>query len=132
MAAAAQSAETEVLQKMAAGTLMDELGKVENPLNIGIGQSMGGCLTVVQQGQYHCYDGVGVLGYGVLETLPPTAPGSPPMTLPWIPRGALLDDGVITNAPALARVDPAAGAAPVGWPGASTTTTWTRTWWRRT
>jgi alpha-beta hydrolase superfamily lysophospholipase len=110
--AAAQSAEADVLQKLAAGTLMDGLGSVENPLKIGIGQSMGGCLTVVQQGRYHCYDGVGVLGYGVLETLPPTAPGTPPLALPWVPRGALLDDGVITNAPALARVDPGASAAP--------------------
>ena len=85
--AAAQSAEAEVLQKLAAGTLMDGVGKVENPLKIGIGQSMGGCLTVVQQGRYHGYDGVAVLGYGVLETLPPTAPGTPPLALPWIPTG---------------------------------------------
>ena len=44
-------------------------------MKIGIGQSMGGCLTVVQQGRFHSYDGVGVLGYGVFGTLPPTAPG---------------------------------------------------------
>ncbi|HEY9581280.1 MAG TPA: hypothetical protein VIR65_15635 [Rhizorhapis sp.] len=24
------------------------------------GQSLGGCMTIVQQGRYYCYDGVGV------------------------------------------------------------------------
>ena len=60
--AASQAAETEVLQKLAAGTLMEGVAKVEDPLTIGLGQSMGGCLTVVQQGRYHCYDGVGRAG----------------------------------------------------------------------
>jgi alpha-beta hydrolase superfamily lysophospholipase len=110
--AAAQSAEADVLQKLAAGTLIDGLGQVESPLTIGIGQSMGGCLTVVQQGRFHGYDGIGVLGYGVLHTLPPTASGTPPLALPWIPRGEVLGEGVITNAPALARVDPASAPGP--------------------
>jgi alpha-beta hydrolase superfamily lysophospholipase len=107
VAAASEAAETDVLQKLAAGTLIDGLGKVERPLKIGIGQSMGGCLTVVQQGRFHCYDGVGVLGYGVLGTLPPTAPGTPDLALPWMPRNAAPAEATITNAPALAT----AGAA---------------------
>jgi pimeloyl-ACP methyl ester carboxylesterase len=81
-------------------------------VKIGIGQSMGGCLTVVQQGREHGYDGIGVLGYGVLRTLPPTAPGTPPLVLPWIPRDARPEEGVFTNGPALARLDPAEGPAP--------------------
>jgi alpha-beta hydrolase superfamily lysophospholipase len=105
--AASEAAEADVLQKLAAGTLIDGLGKVERAVKIGIGQSMGGSLTVVQQGRFHSYDGVGVLGYGVLGTLPPTAPGTPPLVLPWMPRDAALAEGVITNAPALAALDPA-------------------------
>jgi alpha-beta hydrolase superfamily lysophospholipase len=108
--AASDDAEADVLQRLAAGRLMEGLGKVdlERAVKIGIGQSMGGCLTVVQQGRFHSYDGIGVLGYGVLGTLPPTAPGTPPLVLPWMPRDAALAEGVVTNAPALAALDPAA------------------------
>jgi alpha-beta hydrolase superfamily lysophospholipase len=106
---ASQAAETEVRQKLAAGTLIDGLGPVEQPVTIALGQSMGGALTIVQQGRYHCYDGIGVLGFSPLRTLPPTAPGTPPLPLPWFPRDTLPSDGVITNALALA--DAAANGA---------------------
>ena len=79
-------------------------------MTIGIGQSMGGSLTVVQQGRYHCYDGIGVLGYSAVHTHPPTAPGTPPLVLPWVPRDAMPSDGVFTNGPALAELDPADAA----------------------
>ena len=99
--AASEAAEAEVVQKLAAGTLIDGLGKVESPVKIGIGQSMGGCLTVVQQGRFHGYDGIGVLGYGVCGTLPPTAPGTPDLVLPWMPRTAVPGEAVITNSAAV-------------------------------
>src|SRR5579871_5665062 len=102
--AASEAAEADVLQKLAAGTLMEGLDPVERPVRIGIGQSMGGCLTVVQQGRFHSYDGVGVLGYGVLGTLPPTAPGTPDLVLPWMPRTAAAAETVVTNAPVLAAI----------------------------
>ena len=111
--AAAQAAEADVLQKLAAGTLMDGLAAVERPVRIGIGQSMGGSLTVLQQGRYHCYDGIGVLGYGVFRTLPPTPPGVPDLVLPWTPRDVLPSTGVFTNAPALA--DAGGGAVSLAW-----------------
>ena len=115
--AASEAAETEVRQKLAAGTLVEGLGPIENPLTIGIGQSMGGCLTVIQQGRYHSYDGIAVLGYSAVHTHPPTAPGRPPLALPWIPRDTALADGVVTNAPALAEIDPAhsPGASDMAW-----------------
>ena len=89
--AASQAAEADVLEKMAVGRLVDGLGAIESPLTIGIGQSMGGSLTVVQQGRYHCYDGIAVLGYSAVHTHPPTAPGTPPLVLPWVPRDVLVD-----------------------------------------
>jgi alpha-beta hydrolase superfamily lysophospholipase len=103
--AASQAAEAEVRHKLATGTLVDGLARVPNPVTIGIGQSMGGCLTVIQQGRYHCYDGIGVLGYSPVHTHPPTAPGTPPLPLPWVPRDTQLADGVVTNAAALAELD---------------------------
>jgi alpha-beta hydrolase superfamily lysophospholipase len=109
VAAASEAAEADVLQKLAAGNLIEGLGKVEHPVKIGIGQSMGGCLTVAQQGRFHNYDGVGVLGYGVLGTLPPTAPGTPDLALPWMPRNAAAAEAVVTNAPALAAAGTGVG-----------------------
>jgi alpha-beta hydrolase superfamily lysophospholipase len=102
--AAAQAAETEVRQKLAAGTLVEGLPPIGHPVVLGIGQSMGGALSIVQQGRYHCYDGLGVLGYSALHTQPDTAPGTPPLVLPWAPRDTGLADAVFTNGPALAEV----------------------------
>jgi pimeloyl-ACP methyl ester carboxylesterase len=117
VAAASHAAEAEVLQRLAAGTLVDGLPKVERPVTIGIGQSMGGSLTVVQQGRYHGYDGIGVLGYSAVHTHPPTAPGAPPLVMAWLPRDAMPSGGVFTNGPALAELDPAlvAGPADMAW-----------------
>ncbi len=112
--AASQAAESEVRQKLAAGTLIDGFPKVERPVTIGIGQSMGGALLVVQQGRYHCYDGIGVLGYSAVHTHPPSAPGTPPLALPWMPRDTMPSDGVVTNGRALAERDPG-GPAAMAW-----------------
>jgi pimeloyl-ACP methyl ester carboxylesterase len=109
--AAAQAAEAEVRQKLAAGTLFDGLGPVVNPVTVGIGQSMGGAFTIVQQGRQHCYDGVGVLGFSPLHTQPPTRAGTPPLALPWVSRDTLPSEGIFTNAPALADLA-GAGSAP--------------------
>jgi alpha-beta hydrolase superfamily lysophospholipase len=113
VAAAAQAAETKVKQKLAAGTLLDGLPPVGHPVVVGIGQSMGGALSIVQQGRYHCYDGLGVLGFSALHTHPDTAPGTPPLVLPWAPRDTTLADGIFTNGPALAEVTPQAIALAV-------------------
>jgi len=123
--AANQAAESEVLQRLAEGTLVDGLGAIGSPLKIGIGQSMGGCMTVLQQGRHHGYDGIGVLGYSAVHTHPPTAPGTPPIVMPWVPRDTMPSDGVFTNGPALAELDAAAavdadagtgaGVSPMAW-----------------
>jgi pimeloyl-ACP methyl ester carboxylesterase len=72
---------------------------------------------VVQQGRYHGYDGIGVLGYSAVHTHPPTAPGAPPLVMAWLPRDAMPSGGVFTNGPALAELDPAlvAGPADMAW-----------------
>ena len=114
--AASQAAEADVLQKLAAGTLVEGLAKVEHPLTIGLGQSMGGCLTIVQQGRYHGYDGIGVLGYSALHTHPPTAPGTAPIVMPWVPRDVKPSEGIFTNGPALADAGPGeSNAAAMAW-----------------
>jgi len=122
LAAGAHAAEAEVLARLAAGTLADGFPKVTNPLKIGIGQSMGGCMTVIQQGRYHGYDGIGVLGYSAVHTHPPVRPGTTPIVAPWLPRDTLLDQPlVVLNRQALAEGTPReavkaqSGAHPMTW-----------------
>lgn len=97
------AAEEEVLRRLAAGTLYPLFPAIEEPLLIGIGQSMGGCATVLQQGRFHGYDGIGVLGYSAIHTHPPARPGEPPIVHPWVPRDTdFSGDLVVLNAAALA------------------------------
>ncbi len=106
LANTAQAAEAEVLARLAAGTLADGFPTIEDPLRLGIGQSMGGCMTVVQQGRYHCYDGIGVLGYSAVHTHPPVRPGEPPIVATWLPRDRLIDEPLtVLNAAQLAEAE---------------------------
>jgi alpha-beta hydrolase superfamily lysophospholipase len=102
-AAGNMAAEVEILRRLAQGTLVDGFPPIADPIKIGIGQSMGGCLTIIQQGRYHFYDGIGVLGYSAIHTHPPVSPGSDPIVAPWMPRDTLLRDTppIIVNAPAV-------------------------------
>jgi alpha-beta hydrolase superfamily lysophospholipase len=100
VAAGNQAAEQEVLARLAAGSLVDGFPSVSDPLVLGIGQSMGGCMTVIQQGRYHCYDGIGVLGYSAVHTTTQTAPGVRGM-FPWIPRDVLPSEGIAVASPAM-------------------------------
>jgi alpha-beta hydrolase superfamily lysophospholipase len=75
LAAASQAAEREVLGWLREGTLHDRFGPLREPVVLGIGQSMGGCLTVVQQDRYNCYDGIAVLGFSAVHTTHQAPPG---------------------------------------------------------
>lgn len=86
--AANHAAEQEILRQLHTGELCRDFPAVENPLLIGMGQSMGGSLTVVQQGRYHCYDSIAVLGYSAVHTHP-AAPGAPAIVFPWCVRDPL-------------------------------------------
>jgi pimeloyl-ACP methyl ester carboxylesterase len=104
LAATAQSAEQQILERLVAGDLASGVGKLSDPLLLGIGQSMGGMMTVIQQGRYHCYDGIGILGYSAVHTHPPVRPGEPPIVAPWLPRDTLLDEPmVVVNGPQVAE-----------------------------
>ena len=102
-AAGNHAAEAEVRKRLVEGTLADGFPPIADPVTIGIGQSMGGCLTIIQQGRYHCYDGIGVLGYSAIHTHPPVRPGTVPIVAPWLPRDTLLQRSppVVINAAAV-------------------------------
>jgi hypothetical protein len=119
VAAASHAAEQEVLARLARGTLAEDFAALTEPVAIGIGQSLGGCMTIIQQGRYHCYDGIGVLGYSAIWSHAPMAPGHAPMTVPWVPRDTHPGNGVITNVGSLTRTEllaTATDSAPsMGW-----------------
>jgi pimeloyl-ACP methyl ester carboxylesterase len=49
---------------------------------LGIGQSMGGHVTVATQAMHHTFDGIALLGSSVAGTTFPTRPGTPPPVVP--------------------------------------------------
>ena len=77
LAAANRATAQEVLRQLADGSLADGLAPVSDPFTVGIGQSMGGCLLIVQQGQHHTFDAIGVLGYSGSHTVLWMPPGTP-------------------------------------------------------
>jgi len=95
-----------VLSKLASGTLSEGFPKIENPTTLGIGQSMGGCFTIVLQGQHQTFDGIAALGYSAIHTVVPNRPGGPQAVWPWMLRGSDLETTPPLN---LAAVMAAAG-----------------------
>lgn len=105
--AAAAAAEQEVLLRLANGVLAPGLPPVLQPVRIGMGQSTGGSLAIIQQARYHSYDGLAVLGFSAVHSHPATAPGEPPVVTPWFARDLAPDKpGGLINAGALAMMNP--------------------------
>ncbi|MDD2857852.1 MAG: hypothetical protein PHU75_04170 [Candidatus Nanopelagicales bacterium] len=108
--AAAHEAERQILELLAEGRLAPDFPAIAQAVVIGIGQSAGGCYTIAQQGRYHAYDGVAILGYSALQTVVPARPGRPALHGAWVPRSYGLADGVVTNAKMLAGLPTAMGS----------------------
>ncbi|TVV77143.1 hypothetical protein [Sphingomonas solaris] len=102
IAAANHATVAEVMRRLEDGTLAPGLAPVRGATTLGIGQSMGGCFTVVAQSQFGTFDGIGVLGYSAIHTIVPTRPGAPAVAWPWIARRSSLDSPQVLNAAALA------------------------------
>jgi pimeloyl-ACP methyl ester carboxylesterase len=98
-----------VMEQLERGTLLEGYPPVRDATKIGIGQSMGGCFTIVLQAQHGVFDAIASLGFSGIHTVVPTRPGSPPAAWPWVLRGSDPANPTILNQAALAR---AAGAAP--------------------
>lgn len=91
-----------VMQKLEDGTLLEGYPRISGATKLGIGQSMGGCFTIVAQAQLNTFDGVGILGYSGIHTIVPSRPGAASAVWPWVLRGSPLDDPKILNRAALA------------------------------
>ena len=103
---AAMAAEQQVLTRLANGVLLPDLPPVLQPVRIGIGQSTGGSLAIVQQALHRSYDGLAVLGFSAAYNRPATAPGEAPVVSPWYSRYAMPQDaGAAINPAALAAAE---------------------------
>jgi pimeloyl-ACP methyl ester carboxylesterase len=76
VAAANAATVDEVLSRLRDGTVSDSFPALHDSAVIGIGQSMGGCFTVVQQARHETFDGIGVLGFSALQTTLALPPGA--------------------------------------------------------
>ena len=76
----------EVLRRLASGSLAADFPAITKPVVLGMGQSMGGCLTVIQQARHASYDAIAILGFSAVHTHPPQPPGNPRVSLPYVPR----------------------------------------------
>ena len=118
IAHANHAAVREVQSLIRQGELCDGFPALPNAFHVGIGQSMGGCLTIVQQGRHHGYDGIAVLGYSAIHTQPPTRPGATALVPAWLGRDTLLSQPLaMLNADAIAAAPPMQGtlAENFGW-----------------
>jgi alpha-beta hydrolase superfamily lysophospholipase len=88
--AASHAAVRAVLERLAAGELADGFPPLADPVVIGLGHSMGGALTVVQQAHHDTYDAIAVLGFSAVQTRSSVLPGSAPPPIPELARGTLL------------------------------------------
>src|SRR5690242_5328195 len=91
-----------VQAQLADGSLLEGYPPVPDATLLGIGQSMGGCFTIVLQAQHGTFDGIASLGFSGIHTVVPSRPGGPPAAWPWFLRGSDLEQAVPLNAAALA------------------------------
>lgn len=68
-----------VLALLGAGDVAPDVPALADPVCLGIGHSMGGCLTVKLQGTAPRFDGVAVLGYSAIHSVVPRR-DAPPLT----------------------------------------------------
>jgi alpha-beta hydrolase superfamily lysophospholipase len=71
LAAANDAAVREVVARLAEGRLTAGYPTLPHLTRIGIGQSMGGCVTIAMQGAHATFDAIGVLGFSAVHTTLP-------------------------------------------------------------
>jgi hypothetical protein len=103
-----------VLAALESGTLLEGYPPVTGATTLGLGQSMGGCFTIVLQGQHRTFDGIAALGFSAIHTVVPSRPGTAPIGWPWVLRGSGLTSPKVLNQAALATAASSGGqgAAP--------------------
>jgi pimeloyl-ACP methyl ester carboxylesterase len=76
MAQANTAATRSIVSSLKSGDLLDSFESVQVPFVIGIGQSLGGCVSIVAQALHQPFDALAVLGYSASHTLLPSPEGA--------------------------------------------------------
>jgi pimeloyl-ACP methyl ester carboxylesterase len=71
IAAANAFAVQAIIERLRSGTVSAEYPSVDVGARIGMGQSMGGGVSVIMAARHHTYDAVAVLGYSAIHTVLP-------------------------------------------------------------
>lgn len=71
IAAANNAAVQEITRRLKQGTLARGFPDLPGLFRVGIGQSMGGGVTIVMQGRHNTYDAIASLGYSAIHTVLP-------------------------------------------------------------
>jgi pimeloyl-ACP methyl ester carboxylesterase len=103
--AAANSAATQrIVSLLRSGSLsVDSVAPVQNPYVIGVGQSMGGCVSIVAQAAHRTFDALAVLGYSASHTVLASPEGGVRVTA--VARGRTDDDALRSEAAEVGDVD---------------------------
>jgi len=109
-AEAFDAAASDLLVRLAHGELHEAFPPVLDPVRVGVGHSLGACVTIVQQAHHESFDGVVALGYSPYFNRLLAAPGEPEMVVPWLSRDIAPDlPGGMLNRSALGRAEDPAG-----------------------
>lgn len=103
LAAANAAASRALVDGLRDGTLVDGLGLVDVARTIGVGQSMGGCLTIVAQARHAPYDAIAVLGFSGIHTVLPSPDGG--IEVEHVERGRTDEDALVSSSAALGAQD---------------------------
>jgi pimeloyl-ACP methyl ester carboxylesterase len=107
-----------LLELLAGGSLAEDVPPIIDPVKIGIGQSMGGSILVLQQGQRATFDAIGVLGWSGRHAVSWLPPGTPTVAPHYFPRGT--DMGALTrelHTTAMPAIAPGDDGMPLTMPG---------------
>jgi alpha-beta hydrolase superfamily lysophospholipase len=97
MAAANSAATRQIASMLSSGALKaNAAAPVSDPYVIGVGQSMGGCVSIVAQATLRAFDALAVLGYSASHTVLPSPQGGVRVTP--ITRGRTDDEAIATEA----------------------------------
>lgn len=71
LAATHDAAVRKICALFAEGAVAPDLPRLDSPYIVGIGQSMGGCVTILAQGLHATFDAIAPLGYSAIHTVLP-------------------------------------------------------------
>lgn len=103
MARANAAASRHVVAMLRSGELFDSHAPLPTPRVIGIGQSMGACVSIVSQALCQPFDAVAVLGYSASHTVLPSPEGGVRVSV--VERGRTDTEGIVAEAAEIGGLD---------------------------